>query len=130
MNREIDGLELLRMIKNRELKDGTRIDIESDSTYEFYTVIDGDSLNMYRVEDDGEDEFCRTVSTYDLLNKKFYIQENKETEIDIQSIELFDEIRDVSTWSNDTLSFNQRSIISKVNKIIKAIKQLDKKIKE
>ena len=57
--------------------------------------------------------------------------ENKEDkEIDIQAIELFDEIRDISTWSNDTLSFNQRSIISKVNKILKAIKQLDKKFKE
>lgn len=76
----------------------------------------------------------------DLKDVKFLIEyiemlehklENKEDKkIDIQSIELFDEIRDISTWSNDTLSFNQRSIISKVNKLVKAIKQLDKKIKQ
>ena len=55
---------------------------------------------------------------------------NIDKEIDIQSITYFDEVRDLSTWSNETLSDNQRSILIKIKELTKAIKHLDKKIKE
>ena len=63
----------------------------------------------------------------DLLNSEVEILEDEE-EIDIQDIKIFEQPRDLSIWSNDTLSKNQRNIIEKVNKLVKAVKQLDKKI--
>ena len=69
---------------------------------------------------------------YDLLNKKFYIQENKETEIDIQAIEELNPCAMIPDGMNGTklyYSVQEGLIIKQQNRIIKAIKQLDKKIK-
>ena len=60
---------------------------------------------------------------------KFEILSEEDKEIDIQAITYFDEVRDLSTWSNETLSDNQRSILIKIKELTKAIKQLDKKLK-
>lgn len=60
---------------------------------------------------------------------KYEVVEEIE-EIDIDKITYFDEVRDLSTWSNETLSDNQRSILNKIRELIKAVKQLNKKIKE
>lgn len=59
----------------------------------------------------------------------FEIIEDQE-EINIQDIKEFNEIRDLSEWSNKTLSENQRAFNIKINEIIKGLKQLDNKIKE
>lgn len=49
-------------------------------------------------------------------------QEDEEIDIDIEKIIYFDEVRDLSTWSNETLSYNQRKILNKIRELTKAVK--------
>lgn len=91
----------------------------------------------YQYKEDVQD--YKKVSNYYIYLFETIIKEEKwldveveiledEEEIDIQDIKIFEQPRDLSIWSNDTLSKNQRNIIEKVNKLVKAVKQLDKKI--
>lgn len=136
MNKVVDGVELFRMIRDGEIKDKTKIKEvkHDDRIYEYDAEVES-FLVINRIEnyfgiDKNENSIMYYYTDKEFASREFEILSEENEEIDIQSIELFGEIRDVSDWSNNTLSHNQRSIISKVNKLIKALKQLDKKIKE
>ena len=122
MGKVVDGVELLRMIRDGEIERGRKINLISDTdnysdTYYF------SGCNIRHLKGDYE------IGSERLLNKKFKY-ELLDKEIDIQAITFFDEVRDLSTWSNGTLSDNQREIFNKIRELIKAVKKLDKKIKE
>jgi hypothetical protein len=110
----INGIELLRRIKDDELKYGTKIkNIKTGAIYVYY-----DGTALWRIEENKELEEVR-ISV--LVTGEFEIIEEDE-EIDIQAIEEINFI--VGDDENDT------DIANKVNELIKAVKQLDKKIKE
>ena len=96
------GYELLKAIADGEIKDGSRFEAE----YETFIVRDG----YLFVEHDKGQEYANSFE----LNWEFELIED---EIDIDSIKemKLDEIDDVTYYIND---------------LIKAVKQINKKIKE
>ena len=117
----VNGFEIFKMMQEGKFKDGDEIkDFLNDIVFRF------GQENFW--DYDGED-ILNSYFLSEFLNKEFDIMTIEETEIDIQAIYDFDEVRDLSTWSNETLSDNQRTLIKRVSQLIKAIKQLDKKIK-
>ena len=124
MNKKIKVIELLNLLAENEIEKGTRIKYNG-------TIYIVDFPNLCGIYPEGG-----TTRTEDSLFAKldicaldYYVEIlEDEEEIDIQGIEIFEQPRDLSIWSNDTLSKNQRNIIEKVNKLVKAVKQLDKKI--
>lgn len=131
MGKIVDGVELLRMLKNKEIKDFTKIYVEPSfsTAYRFY-IMKGIyiQIHMYREDIKGieKDVEIRALDTNDLLNKNFVLPEEDE-EIDIQSIKGIDinlDFNNVEKWEDEM------QIASKIDELLKAIKQLDKKIKE
>lgn len=117
----VDGVELLRMIRDGEIKDGTIIQVTYYDNYRINYTFKHNCLY------EGGKEIGNSVL---LADHMFEILSEEDKEIDIQAIYDFDEVRDLSTWSNETLSDNQRILIKRVSQLIKSVKQLDKKIKE
>ena len=129
----VDGVELLRLIRDGELNPKTKIYIEKEENpYKFY-ISKGiyNAIHLYRIE--GKKEIVvRVLDTEDLLNDKYIIPEEDE-EIDIQAIKEMN-LFSVSNWEelDDIKLFldnNFKQITDKYNELIKAVKQLNKKIK-
>lgn len=116
MSKIIDGIELLRMIKDEKIPYRTKINIVSDDeTLKFYTIY-GTYRQLHLIRDDnGKIEDIRCIDTEDLLKGKFEIEEQEE--IDIQNLQ-------ENNSSNARADINQENI----NLLIKAVKQLDLKI--
>ncbi len=124
MNKKIKVIELLNLLAENKIKKGTRINYNNV----IYKVDFPNLTGVYK-ENGGTSLYDNLFTSLDIieLNTEVEILEDEE-EIDIQDIKIFEQPRDLSIWSNDTLSKNQRNIIEKVNKLVKAVKQLDKKI--
>ena len=87
MNKIIDGIELLEMMREEKIPYGTKINIVSDNKdtkMKFYTVY-GFYRQLPLMRDDNEKievKWIRNIDTEDLLTHKFEIEEQEE--IDIQ----------------------------------------------
>ena len=117
----VDGVKLLRMIRDNKFKNGDRIKeieigriYEYDGEYGFWQIRTDDYIRINELE----------VSM--IVNRKFEILSEEDKEIDIQAIEELD------LWAGYNASDDKNIIDNrqKINEVIKAIKQLDKKIKE
>lgn len=124
MSKIIDGIELLKMIKDGKIPYRTKINIVSDNeTLKFYTIY-GKYRQLHLIRDDnGKIEDIRCIDTEDLLTHKFEIEEQEE--IDIQSYKelLLDQLRERKHTNADIYMLG-----TQINALIKAVKQLDKKI--
>jgi hypothetical protein len=123
MGKIVDGVELLRLIRDGEIKEN-KTKIIDKASEEKYLFFDGN------ITDEQGVDLLYQVSDIDFATGKFEILSEEDEEIDIQAIIFFNEVRDLSTWSNGILSENQREIFKKIRELTKAVKQLDKKIKE
>ena len=121
------GYELLKAIADGEIKEGTKFKCLNEKPMEYYP-----DSNIYRYE---HGNFLGRFGGFNILsivNKDFEIVQKQE-EIDIDSIEEF-EIVGCNIKFNDTLlpteSIINDMILDKMNKLIQAVKQLNKKVKE
>lgn len=124
MGKIVDGVELLRMIRDGELNPNKKIYTEQEGNrYKFY-ISKGiyNAIHLYRVEGKKEIE-VRVLDTDDLLNDKYIIPEEDE-EIDIQEIKNLLKIEEYEVDKTDTV-INR----NKINELLKAIKQLDRTMK-
>lgn len=116
------GYEIFKGIANKEIKDGTQ-----------FRMLEDDNIYTYR----NNNFVCKYggMNVIAILNKKFEIIEEQE-EIDIQSIEELDEnftyIENHSSGLGIEKVLNKAEIelVNKINKLVQAVKQLEKKIKE
>ena len=89
MGKIVDGVELLRMIRDKEISGQTKIYFEESTTpnYRFY-IMSGIYIQfrLYREDVKGKekDVEIRTLDTHDLIKNNFIIPEDEE--IDVQSI--------------------------------------------
>lgn len=108
------------------MKNGTEMIDNYNNNY-IYKEDDYGKVTLYMKDKVTKSYTTPDYSFFSDKDNEFKILSEKDEEIDIQAIACFAEIRNVSTWCNETLSHNQRNIVSKINEIIKALKQLDKK---
>ena len=99
----------------------------------FYTKLgDYRTLHLWRKEEGKKDEEVRLIDTEDLTGKVFYMIEEQQ-DIDIQNIEEFE--IDINNYIQTNLgAFKTRKMdvafLNKINDLIQAVKQLDRKIRE
>lgn len=124
----VDGITLLTMIRDGEIKENTKL---KDNLGEEYIYKDDGygGLTLYKEDALNNEYYTPDYSFFTDKDITFEILSEQDEEIDIEAITYFDEVRDLSTWSNETLSDNQRSILIKIKELTKAVKQLNKKIK-
>lgn len=103
------GYEIFKGIANKEIKDGTQ-----------FRMLEDDNIYTYR----NNNFVCKYggMNVIAILNKEFEIIEKQE-EIDIQSIEEIEPAMNGNACVIDNKTWT-------LNQVIKAVKQLDKKIKE
>ena len=126
MGKIYKGWELMKKIVDGEIKEGTKFRCLDEKLMEHYP-----DSNMYRYE---HGNFLGRFGGFNILsivNKDFEIVQ-KQDEIDIDSIEEF-EIVGCNIKLNDTLlpteSIINDMILDKMNKLVQAVKQLNKEIK-
>ena len=126
------GWELIKAIENGEIKRGTKLyvffnneKVDMNARMKFYTIVGVyRMLHLWREEKGKEDEEVRAIHTEDLTCKSFFIIEAQQ-DIDIQAIEGFYidlDFNDIEKWEDEL------KITSKIDELIKAVKQLDNKI--
>lgn len=116
-------IDLLKMIDEGE-EVPLKIKVDGD-IYKF------DTLEYFYARGNGDDllELSTVFNTGELLDLPIEIIEDKENEIDIQSIEeLNDTCYDIKTMNNDEIEYYHNSTRTRLNEVIRAIKQLDNKI--
>ena len=119
----VDGVELLRMIRDRELKEGTKVYYKFGNKMCKYT--DG---SLILVEDKSKSLLEIIPDCYFARGEFEIISE--EEEIDIQAIEELDEDEiNPKEFGLNEWSYEAKVIVEQQNKLLHAIKQLDKKIK-
>ena len=136
----MDGIELLRKIIDKEIEIDTYI-LDSDGN-EYKYIEDEGGYPMLVQKDIIGGEYEPSVSMFTDKNTEFTIIE-KETEIDIQSmggvngfklIEAPYMAKCLSEGNFDTftdlLKQSELELMNKIEEVIKAIKQLDKEIKD
>lgn len=122
----VDGVELLRMIKKNRFEDGDKIiaEITKDQEY-IYSAYFRNFLNK---------NTGKELSVTDYIFWTFIILSEEVEEIDIDSIEeidLFDNgnsFKDINTVKQ-SYDRNFENITQSYNELIKAVKQLNRKIK-
>lgn len=120
------GYELLKAIADGEIKEGTKFRCLDEKPMEYYP-----DSNMYRYE---HGNFLGRFGGFNILsivNKDFEIVQKQE-EIDIDSIielEKFEVDQFVTMDKNERFD---RTMIeySRINELVQAVKQLNKKVKE
>ena len=111
--------ELMKAIADGEIKNGSRFNVYR--TYSAIAVLEDRILHI-------EDGNKRILTTNDLL---IYTFELIEDEINIDSIEeLNDTCYDVNIMSDDDLEFYHNETRTTINKILQAVKQIDKRVKK
>lgn len=113
---KIDGVQLLGMIRNNEIEDGTKIKMYYNYEPIETLILYNNDLKNERTGNSIIDsvEYCIGVFVSD--KHKFKILENEET-IDIQEIQELEVFEERVTTAK---------IIDTINDLIKAVKQLDK----
>ncbi len=127
MSKTIDGIELLKMIKDGKIPYRTKINIVSDDeTLKFYTIY-GEYRQLHLIRDDnGKIKDIRCIDTEDLLTYKFEIVEQEE--IDIQGLAEIPGL--IHVLDVDKMNDNIDILVNQCNYLVQAVKQLDNKIKE
>lgn len=112
----VDGVELLRMIRDEEIKEGTKIRYKNE-TYFF------NGVNIEKEDKARREYLTKWLDDLIFASSEFEIllEEKEEPIIDIQAIEEINFL----TGAND----NELDIGNKMNELIKAVKQLDKEMK-
>lgn len=118
MQKEYKGYELLNLIGKNKIKKGTKFKAKIKDA-EQIVIFDGKDLNYEDVKSTPTFFFDYYLSS--ILNGTFTIIEK---EIDIQNIEEYKE-EYIEIGTSDS---NIKSLAKKCNELIKAVKQLDKKI--
>jgi len=111
----LKGYELMQEIANGKIKEGTKFRDLTDSNYE-------DNRNIYRYENKNFIGRWGGTNILLLLKHDFEILEDEE-EIDIQCIKEMEYLEDYEADKTD-IRLNR----DKINELLKAVKQLDKKI--
>ena len=103
------GYEIFKVIANKEIKDGTQ-----------FRMLEDDNIYTYR----NNNFVCKYggMNVIAILNKEFEIIEEQQ-DIDIQNIEEIEPAMNGNACVIDNKTWT-------LNQVIKAVKQLDKKIKE
>lgn len=116
----VDGVELMRMIRDGKIKDETLIeDKEYNKKFKYNAEIE----SFYNINEE-EYEMMHYYTDKEFASAKFEIISE---EIYIQAIE---EIKTLSSDAKGRINLEGAiAIAHKINDIIKAVKQLDKKIK-
>lgn len=111
-------IDLLNKMANGE---NVPKEIEVDKKRYTYDILEF----FYKMEDTGDDllELCTVYSSYLLLNKEATIIEEDE-DINIQDIEELEYVEDYEADKTD-IRLNR----DKINELIKAVKELDRRIK-
>lgn len=121
----VDGVEVLRMIRDGEIKDKTKIK-DDCKTYVY------DSKVGSFFEDDANDDgnhIMHYFTDIEFSRTKFEIL-SEDKEINIQAIEEIEKIDFNGIDGRANLDIKSaREIGQKINALVKAVKQLDKKIK-
>lgn len=125
MSKVVDGIELLRMIRDGKIKNGTKVFFKYVTSKVTFFVKEGRLTDI-----DGKDiGSSYYTSIFTNKNTKFEIIENEEIDIQaIEELETFD-LEDLKKMSAEERFSKTMEEYFKINKIIKAIKQLDNKIK-
>ena len=134
-NKIVDGVELLRLIRDGEIKDKQtfkNIGVDLLLTY------DNNVLYYYDENLEHNREFFADFGLSSILNCKFEILSEEDEEIDIQALNQYGTNFHegiISTRSSDTEKEKEfrKYIINNakdIRTLIRVVKQLDKKIKE
>ena len=118
-NKIVDGVELLRLIRDGKIKNKQTFEnINEDLLLTYENGV----LYYYNERVESDCELFKDYSLNSVLKCNFEILSEEDEEIDIQSIEEFEfgEIEDKNNYETRY----------KINELIKAVKKLDKKIKE
>lgn len=125
---KVKGYELMQMIADGKIKDGTRINIigNGSNPYRFYTIVGTyRCLRIWREEIGKEDVLLeRVLDTNDLLIYNFEILEDKTEEIE--------EIKELDEWvtyRNGEVTQSEAKTIeigNKVNELVREINQIKK----
>ena len=132
---KIDGIELLEKMKNKEIKEGTRIECSRFGGNNIHIVYEENELKLY--DRNGErydkDKWTGVIAATDLLNYTFeIIEEDKE----IKKLEVYQQITANGNEHNYinyngskyAISTPQRLIIENQNKLIKEVNKLKKEV--
>lgn len=120
MGKIYKGWELIKAIADGEIKEGTKFKCLNEKPMQYYP-----DSNIYRYE---HGNFLGRFGGFNILsivNKDFEIVQKQE-EIDIDSIE---EIK-LRPSDREHLSFGGLIFEEKINKLVQAVKQLNKEVKE
>lgn len=122
MGKVVDGVELLRMIRDGEIKNGTTINLYLDQHQigEYY-LNDKQIINKCE-ERLIDDEFF--IDTFISNSSKFEILSEEDEEIDI------DNLTEMNLLSESNIGEKINIITQNINELIKAVKQLNKKLEE
>ena len=112
MGKIIKGYEIFKLIASKEVKDGTQFRMLKDKN--IYTYRNNNFVCKYG-----------GMNVIAILNNEFEIIEEQE-EIDIQNIAMMD----LEKYGFDVKDEFAIDLICKINELVQAVKQLDKKIKE
>lgn len=113
------GYELIKKIENNELRESTKIKFTS-------TIAPEEKIVIIIKKDEGL--YLKDIETGNIINTGWLINSNieiieEQEEIDIQSIEEIEPAMNGNACVIDNKTWT-------LNQVIKAVKQLDKKIKE
>ena len=122
MSKDYKGYELVKAIHDKEIEDGSIIEVHSLRVGDnILTTIEYKNFRLNWEE--------RTFSTGDLFDDNIYFRViEEEPEIDIQGIKYLDS---VVLYDADESTFKAiADMNNKIGELIIAVKQLDKKLKE
>lgn len=119
MQMEYKGYEILKLIAEGKIESNTKFKVRIDDYRREILIFDGNDLNYEN--DNIVDNFFTDYCLTDILNFAFKIVEE---EINIQNIEEYEDY----CINNSTADEDVKDLARKYNQLLKAIKQLDKKI--
>lgn len=136
MEKVVDGVELLRMIRDGEIKNGTRLLRERGSMYIFNDGKIALDEEVYGFKEGTNIFYIDKLEC--LLKSKFKIFLKEDKKIDIDSIEEIDyEVNfgyvncgNMTKEVKEGLNTQFNNTNNKLNELIKAVKQLNKKLEE
>ena len=114
MGKIVDSSQLLDLAKNGFLKNGTKIISNDEDKFEY--VFKGETF-----WDDRNEE----MAVSELMYHRFEILSEEDKEINIQNIHELQEFTNNRLYDTNSIHANRQ----KINKLIRIVKQLDKKIK-
>lgn len=116
---KIDGIKLLEKIKNKEIKEGTKINCSRFNYDCVHIVYEGGRLNLYESNGEryDEDKWSGVITAEDLLNYTFEIlEEDKE----IEELNISERRKRIDCYPLTV------EIMAKINELIKEVKKIKK----